>query len=85
MGYQVKGRLLEVCTCRTLCPCWVGDDPDGGTCDGCLAWRIDAGAINGVDVSGRTMVALVHIPGREIGRRCCMWTMDRHPSSKKRC
>jgi len=63
MGYQVKGQLLEVCTCKTLCPCWVGDDPDGGTCDGCLAWHIDEGAINGVDVSGRTIVAMVHIPG----------------------
>src|SRR6187401_1608149 len=63
MGYQVQGRLLEVCTCKTLCPCWVGEDPDGGTCDGCLAWRIDSGAINGVDVSGRTIIALAHIPG----------------------
>jgi hypothetical protein len=63
MGYQVQGRLLEVCTCNILCPCWVGEDPDGGTCDGCLAWRIDAGTINGVDVSGRTIVAMVHIPG----------------------
>ena len=33
MGYQLQGRLLEVCSCNTLCPCWVGDDPDGGTCD----------------------------------------------------
>jgi hypothetical protein len=63
MGYQVQGRLLEVCTCKTLCPCWVGEDPDGGTCDGCLAWHIDSGAINGVDVSGRTIIALAHIPG----------------------
>jgi hypothetical protein len=63
MGYQVNGRLLEVCTCKTLCPCWVGDDPDGGTCDGCLAWHIDSGMINGVDVAGRTIVAMGHIPG----------------------
>jgi hypothetical protein len=63
MAYQVKGRLLEVCTCNTLCPCWVGDDPDNGTCDGCLAWHIDNGTIEGVDVTGRTIVAVVHIPG----------------------
>ncbi len=63
MGYQVKGRLLEVCTCEVLCPCWVGEDPDNGTCDGLLAWRIDAGMIEGVDVSGRTIAALCHIPG----------------------
>ena len=63
MGYEVNGRLLEVCTCKTLCPCWVREDPDGGTCDGCLAWHIDSGVIKGVDVSGHTIVALGHIPG----------------------
>src|SRR2546428_12845156 len=63
MGYQLEGSLLEVCTCNTLCPCWVGDDPDGGTCDGLLGWHIEKGKVDGVDVSGRTLVALVHIPG----------------------
>ena len=24
MGYQLEGRLLEVCNCRVLCPCWIG-------------------------------------------------------------
>jgi len=63
MGYQVKGRLLEVCTCNILCPCWVGEDPDSGTCDGVLAWHYDEGHINGIDVAGRTFVILTHIPG----------------------
>jgi hypothetical protein len=63
MGYQVEGRLLEVCTCGVLCPCWVGEDPDGGTCDSSLAWRIDKGAIEGLDVSGLTFAISVHIPG----------------------
>ena len=31
--YTVEGQLLEVCSCGTLCPCWVGEDPDGSTCD----------------------------------------------------
>ena len=61
--YQVEGQLLEVCTCNILCPCWVGEDPDGGTCDGVLAWHYDRGTVNGVDVSGRTFVILTHIPG----------------------
>jgi hypothetical protein len=63
MGYNVKGQLLEVCTCNILCPCWVGEDPDYGTCDGVLAWHYDEGQINGVDVAGRTFVILTHIPG----------------------
>jgi len=63
MAYQLEGRVLEVCTCNAICPCWVGEDPDGGTCDGVVAWHIDRGTVNGVDVSGRTLAVLVHIPG----------------------
>ncbi len=63
MAYQLEGRLLEVCTCNILCPCWVGEDPDGGTCDGVLAWHIDKGTVNDVNVSGRTLAVLCHIPG----------------------
>lgn len=63
MAYTLEGRLLEVCTCKTLCPCWVGEDPDFGTCDGTLAWHFDKGTIDGVDVSGLTFALLCHIPG----------------------
>jgi hypothetical protein len=63
MGYQLEGRLLEVCTCNILCPCWVGEDPDGGKCDGVLAWQIDKGKVDGVDVSGHTFAMVVRIPG----------------------
>jgi hypothetical protein len=63
MGYQLEGRLLEVCTCKTLCPCWVGEDPDFGTCDGLLAWNIDKGNVEGKDVSGHAIILLCHIPG----------------------
>ncbi len=62
-AYQVEGSLLEVCTCDIICPCWVGEDPDGGTCESALAWRIDKGEVNGLDVSGRILAALIHIPG----------------------
>lgn len=61
--YQIEGRLLEVCTCNTLCPCWVGEDPDGGTCDSILAWYVDEGSVQGVDVSDRVIALSVHIPG----------------------
>jgi len=63
MTYEIEGRLLEVCTCNVLCPCWVGEDPDHGTCDSALAWHIDGGAIEGVDVGGRTVALSAHIPG----------------------
>lgn len=61
--YQLEGRLLEVCSCDVLCPCWVGADPDDDACDGIIAWHIDRGTIQGVDVSGLTVAVSVHIPG----------------------
>lgn len=63
MAYELEGRLLEVCSCEALCPCWVGEDPDGGKCDSVLAWRVDRGHVNEVDVSDRTLALAVRIPG----------------------
>ena len=63
MAYQLEGRMLEVCTCDVICPCWVGEDPDGGVCDGLISYQIDKGTINGLDVSGHNFTVLCHIPG----------------------
>jgi hypothetical protein len=62
-AYTLQGTLLEACSCRTLCRCWIGEDPDGGACDSFLAYNIEKGEINGVDVSGLTYVQVVKIPG----------------------
>ena len=63
MAYDLHGKLLEVCNCRVLCPCWVGEDPDFGTCDTIIAWHMEKGEIDGVDISGRTIAAVAHVPG----------------------
>ena len=62
MAYDIEGRLLEVCTCNVLCPCWVGEDPDYTTCDTTIAWGIEKGTIEQVDVSGLTIAVSAHIP-----------------------
>jgi hypothetical protein len=62
-GYELEGSLLEVCTCNVLCPCWIGEDPDGGDCLSVVAYHFDRGMIRGVDVSGLTVASAVHIPG----------------------
>jgi hypothetical protein len=62
MAYEIEGRLLEVCTCNVLCPCWVGEDPDNKTCDTTIAWGIGAGTIDGVAVDGLTLAVSAHIP-----------------------
>ena len=61
--YELEGTLLEACTCGVLCPCWIGEDPDGGACDAFNAYHFDRGMIGGVDVGGLNFVRVVHIPG----------------------
>lgn len=66
MAYRLEGRMLEACTCNAICPCWVGEDPDGGTCEGVISWHFDQGEINGVDVSGLTLAVGVFLPGNAL-------------------
>lgn len=63
MAYHLEGRLLEVCNCRVLCPCWIGEDPDYGTCDTIVAWHFDKGKVGDVDVAGHTVALIAHVPG----------------------
>ena len=61
--YELQGSLLEACSCGVLCPCWIGEDPDHGTCESVNAYRFDSGQIGGRDVSGLSAVAVNIIPG----------------------
>jgi hypothetical protein len=61
--YDLEGTLLEACSCSTPCPCWIGEDPDGGECQAILGYHFDRGVINGVDVSGLEFMSVVFIPG----------------------
>ena len=62
-AYVLDGTLLEACSCGGPCPCWVGDDPDGGRCDSVNAYHIDRGQVEGVDVSNLSFVQVNQIPG----------------------
>lgn len=63
MAYQLEGSLLEVCDCDVLCPCWIGENADNGTCDAIVAYNMEKGSIDGTDVSGLTMCMMAYIPG----------------------
>ncbi len=85
MPYALEGQLLEVCTCKAVCPCWVGEDPDGGACDGSVFWHIQKGTINGIDVSGLTIGVLAHIPGNVLAGnwRAVVYVDDRASAEQK--
>jgi hypothetical protein len=61
--YLLQGALLEACSCNVLCPCWIGENPDNGTCEAITAYHIEDGQIGGVDVSGLTVLEVQRIPG----------------------
>ena len=63
MAYSLEGSILEVCNCDVLCPCWIGEDPDNGTCDAVIGYHFDKGSINGTDVTGRSLIILGYVPG----------------------
>jgi hypothetical protein len=79
MGYNVEGRLLEACSCGGPCPCWVGDDPDGGTCDTVICYHYDKGEINGVSVAGLTLALVALVPGNVLKGN---WKVAAHVDSK---
>ncbi|TVR27851.1 MAG: DUF1326 domain-containing protein [Ilumatobacter sp.] len=77
--YSLEGTLLEICSCGVLCPCFVGEDPDGGECAGVIAYRLDRGEIEGVDVAGLSIAVVAEIPGNALqgGWRVVMVVDDR--------
>ena len=65
-GYSLEGTMLEICSCATPCPCFIGEDPDGGECFGVIAFKLERGTVGGVDVSGLTLANVAHIPGNAL-------------------
>ncbi|MCC5811022.1 MAG: DUF1326 domain-containing protein [Ectothiorhodospiraceae bacterium] len=65
-GYSLNGTLLEICSCATPCPCFIGEDPDGGECFGVIAFHLEDGWIGDQDVSGLTVINVAHIPGNAL-------------------
>lgn len=64
MSWKVSGRGLEVCNCKTFCPCWLTPDvePDEGWCGAVLAWDCSEGNSEGVDLAG-VKFAMVTVEG----------------------
>lgn len=85
-AYQVEGTLLEACSCGVLCPCWVGADPDGGSCYGMNAYHFDSGQVGGVDVSGMNFITINIIPGNIMQKASwsCVHLIDERGSEEQR-
>jgi hypothetical protein len=67
MAYRMSGTYLESCNCEVACPCGTSNLALPATYDRCqvlLAFHIDDGDVDGVDVSGATVAMLADTPGQ---------------------
>ena len=64
MAWKIEGEYFENCSCGVPCPCTVSLDL-GATRDSCnafLVFQVESGEIDGVDVSGLTVAAMIETP-----------------------
>lgn len=65
MAWHLRGTFFENCSCTAICPCTWSNLAHRATNDYCrfaLAFAVDDGEIEDVDVSGRTFVLVAETP-----------------------
>ena len=65
--WRLKGEYLENCNCEVLCPCsipGVPQVPTEGHCDMALAFHIEEGDFDGVELNGLNFVVVMYTPGK---------------------
>jgi hypothetical protein len=69
MAYKVEGNYFENCSCEVACPCGASNLALPATyerCDVLMAFHIDNGEVDGVDVSGKTVAVFADTPAQMI-------------------
>jgi hypothetical protein len=65
MAWNLEGTYFENCSCDMVCPCTTSGlsmPADQERCRVVLAFHIDRGEVEGVDVAGRTVVVVADTP-----------------------
>src|SRR5215470_2472184 len=65
MAWQLEGTYFESCSCDEVCPCTWSALTARATLDRCralLAYHVDSGEIDGVDVSGLSFALFLDTP-----------------------
>jgi hypothetical protein len=72
MSYAVSGSYFESCNCDPICPCRMSDGIPGGRsthgiCEGALAWLVEDGHVDDLDLTGLKVVLVVRYDDDELG------------------
>ena len=64
MAWKIEGQYFENCSCDVPCPCTVSLDlgADRDRCNAFLVFEVESGEVDGVDVSGLTVAAMIDTP-----------------------
>lgn len=64
MAWRIEGRYFENCSCDMPCPCTVTFDAgaDLDRCNALLVFDVEQGEVEGVDVGGVTVAAIIDSP-----------------------
>jgi len=65
MAWAIRGRSIEHCNCNSICPCFTSGlarPADNDRCIGMLAFEIERGEAEGVDLSGRSAIMITDAP-----------------------
>jgi hypothetical protein len=65
MAWHIRGRYVENCNCDVICPCtWsnLSRPATGDDCRAVLAFDVEQGDVDGVDVSGHIVVLAIQTP-----------------------
>ncbi len=64
MSWKIEGQYFENCSCDVPCPCTVSLDlgADRDRCNAFLVFDVESGEVDGVDVGGTTVAAVIDTP-----------------------
>jgi hypothetical protein len=62
-GWHINAKYYEACNCAHGCPCNFNGFPTDGSCEGIVAFAVDEGERDGVDLAGVKVAAAVMWPG----------------------
>ena len=61
-NWLIEGKYVEYCSCDPDCPCESMADPTYGHCTGLVAFKIDKGHCDEVELTGLKVVATFYFP-----------------------
>jgi hypothetical protein len=72
LAWDMRGDVMEACSCATTCPCNFGSAPTQLPCEVVIGWRIREGRYGATRLDGLNVVGYARMPGNAFEGN---WTM----------